>query len=134
MLVEFVENPLGYLKATFEFSQPRNPGDRQSNKLRITLEVSWLDNEIPSRTELSEVRRIIENSKYGLLEPIHCIDCYWQQMMAVMARCHDQARQFSKHLVTNVQVEDVVGGVPSEANLSRLLARNMSRERYAVSH
>lgn len=134
MLVEFVESPLGYLKATFEFSQPDDLGDRQSRQLRITLEVSWLDTDMPSRTQLREVRRIIENSKYGLLEPIHCIDCYWQQMMAVMARCHDQARQFSKHIVTNVQVEDVVNGVPSEANLTKLLAREMSVNHYAVSH
>lgn len=134
MLVELVESPLGYLKATFEFSQLCEAGDTQSRRLRITLDVNWLDNEVPSRKQLSEVRRIIENSKYGLLEPLHCVECYWQQMMAVMARCHDQARQFSQHLVTNVQIEDVVNGAPSQAHLSTLVAREMSRERYAVSH
>jgi hypothetical protein len=134
MLVEFVESPLGYLKAIFEFKPLRDEAGNQSRKLRITLDISWSDNEIPSRAELSELRRIIENSRYGLLEPSHCVDCYWQQIMAVMARCHDQARQFSKHILTNVHIEEVMRGAPGEDNISKLLARQLKVKSFAVSH
>jgi hypothetical protein len=133
MLVELIESPLGFLKATFEFKQPQTLKVRQTRSLRIALDISWLDQEAPSLSEMAEIRRIFVNSSYALAEPGDCVDCYWHNIFALLYRCHEQSRQFSKKIVTNVHIEEAINSSPLKAGIANVVADRMSAVKYAIS-
>ena len=66
MLVELVEIPPGFLRASFEMNQSR--------RTRIDLEIS-LTSEAPS-SATAEIRRILDNSRYSLAAPDLCEEGY----------------------------------------------------------
>jgi hypothetical protein len=133
MLVEFIESPLGFMKATFEFKQPQNVNGNPSRSLRIALDISWLDTDSPSLSEMAEIRRIFDNSSYALAEPVDCADCYWHNIMALIYRCHEQSRQFSKKIVTNVHIEEAFNSTPLKAEVASMVADRADAVKYAVS-
>jgi hypothetical protein len=133
MLVEFIESPLGFLKATFEFKQPPTSNAAQRRCLRIALDITWLDQEPPQPAEIAEIRKIFDNSSYALAEPIDCADCYWHNVMALLYRCHEQSRQFSKKIITNVHIEEALIGAPLKAEVTSVLTDRAERLKYAVS-
>jgi hypothetical protein len=133
MLVEFIESPLGFLKATFEFKQPPTLNGTQTRSLRIALDISWLDKEAPSLAELAEIRKIFDNCNYALAEPVDCVDCYWHNIMALLYRCHEQSRQFSKKIVTNVHIEEALNNAPLKADVAKVIADCSGSLKYAVS-
>lgn len=133
MLVKFIESPLGFLKATFEFNPPPTNNAAQSRRLRIALDITWLDQEPPQPAELAEIRKIFDNSSYALAEPIDCADCYWHNIMALLYRCHEQSRHFSKKIITNVHIEEAIIGAPLKADVTSVLTDRAERLKYAVS-
>jgi hypothetical protein len=133
MLVELIENPLGFIKATFEFKQAQDIEFESSRRLRITLDIHWMDTQAPSPVETAEIRKMIANSNYGLNEPIHCADCYWHNIMAVITRCHEQARQFSKHIVTNIHIDDNAEQAQLKKDVEKMISEQTPMATYAIS-
>ncbi|MBI3654690.1 MAG: hypothetical protein HY231_26965 [Acidobacteria bacterium] len=122
MLVEFIESPLGFLKAIFEFKQPQNVNQMQSRRLRIVLNINWMDQQPPSLAELAEIRKLIDNCSHALTEPVHCADCYWHNIMTLIHRCHEQSRQFSQQIVTNIHIEEAVTNAPRPVEVAEVVS------------
>ena len=99
MLVELSTNPAGYLRAAFRFSEPR--------PMRVELDISMIggDNR-DATTTLASIRRLIDDSSHSLASHEHCGECNWYGLMALVRRCHEQARALSTHVMTTVHIED----------------------------
>jgi hypothetical protein len=82
---------------------------------------------------MTEVRRIFDNCRYALAEPVDCADCYWHNVMALIYHCHEQSRQFSKKIVTNVHIEEAVNGMPMKAEITNTVADRVGAAKYAIS-
>lgn len=108
MLVELVEKPPGFLSASFEINQ--------SHRMRIDLEINLTGDGEVSSSQMAEIRRILDNSRYSLAAPNLCEECYWHDILSLINRCHEQARSVSKRIVTTVRFEETMGSLPIENN------------------
>jgi uncharacterized protein (TIGR00106 family) len=79
--------------------------------------------------DLAEVLKIIDESglKYCLTPLGTCIEGDWDEVMALVKRCHEQARTRSKHVMTTVRIED-------EAGAADKLIENITSVERAVGH
>ena len=61
--------------------------------------------------ELAEALKLIDASglPYQLNPSSTCIEGEWDEVMALVKRCHDRARQSSRQVVTIVKIEDEEG-------------------------
>jgi uncharacterized protein (TIGR00106 family) len=61
--------------------------------------------------DLAEVLRIIDESglPYCLTPSGTCIEGNWDEVMALVKSCHEQARSTSSHVMTTVRIEDEEG-------------------------
>ena len=61
--------------------------------------------------ELSEILKIIDDSgiRYCLTPSGTCIEGDWDEVMALVKRCHVRARALSSHVLTTIRVEDEEG-------------------------
>ena len=61
--------------------------------------------------DLAEVLKIIDDSgiRYCLTPSGTCIEGDWDEVMALVKRCHERARALSSHVLTTVRVEDEEG-------------------------
>ena len=99
MLVELSTNPAGYLRAAFRYSEPR--------RMRVELDISMIGNDGSDPTPaLISIRRLIDDSSHSLASHGHCGECNWYGLMALVRRCHEQARELSTHVMTTVHIED----------------------------
>jgi uncharacterized protein YqgV (UPF0045/DUF77 family) len=102
MLVELSTNPAGYLRAAFRFSEPR--------PMRVELDISMANGESADATSaLLSIRRLIDDSSHSLSPHEGCGECNWYGLMALVRRCHEQAREMSAHVMTTVHIEDEDG-------------------------
>src|SRR5262245_38240254 len=92
MLVELSTNPAGYLRAAFRYSQPR--------RMRVELDISMIGGAEDPEPALTSVRRLIDDSSHSLSSHEHCGECNWYGLMALVRRCHEQARELSTHVMT----------------------------------
>lgn len=113
MLVELVEQPPGFLHASFEITQSR--------RVRIDLEISLIGEGDVSSSEMAEIRRILDNSRYSLASPNLCQECYWHHVMSLIDRCHEQARSVSRHIVTKVRIEEARASLNLEESPSEFI-------------
>jgi uncharacterized protein YqgV (UPF0045/DUF77 family) len=113
MLVELVEKPPGFLSASFEINQ--------SHRMRIDLEINLTGDSDVSSSEVTEIRRILDNSRYRLAAPDLCQECYWHDILSLINRCHEQARSVSKRFVTTVRIEETMANLPTEDNASEFI-------------
>jgi uncharacterized protein (TIGR00106 family) len=60
---------------------------------------------------IAEVVGIVNDSglPYQLTPSGTCIEGDWDQVMPIVRRCHEQARQRSPHVMTTVHIEDEEG-------------------------
>lgn len=99
MLVELSTNPAGYLRAAFRFSEPR--------PMRVELDISMIGGDSRDGTAtLASIRRLIDDSSHSLASHERCGECNWYGLMALVRRCHEQARALSTHVMTTVHIED----------------------------
>jgi uncharacterized protein YqgV (UPF0045/DUF77 family) len=98
MLVELSTNPAGYLRAAFRFSAPR--------RMRVDLDISMVGGDRDATEALASVRRLIDDSDHTLASHEDCGECNWYELMALVRRCHEQARELSTHVMTTVHIED----------------------------
>ena len=61
--------------------------------------------------DLGEILKIIDDSKlpYSLTPSGTCIEGDWEEVMALVKRCHQQARSVSSHVMTTIRIEDEEG-------------------------
>jgi len=79
--------------------------------------------------DLAEILKTVDESglKYCLTPLGTCIEGEWDEVMALVKRCHQQERTRSKHVLTTVRIEDEDGAT------DKLNANIASVER-AVGH
>jgi uncharacterized protein (TIGR00106 family) len=60
---------------------------------------------------LAEILEVVDASglPYRLLPSGTCIEGSWDEVMALVKRCHDRARSSSRHVLTTIRVEDEEG-------------------------
>ena len=61
--------------------------------------------------DLAEVLKIIDDSgiRYCFTPSGTCIEGDWDEVMALVKRCHERARALSSHVLTTIRVEDEEG-------------------------
>ena len=61
--------------------------------------------------DLAEVLKIIDDSgiRYCLTPSGTCIEGDWDEVMALVKRCHERVRALSSHVLTTIRVEDEEG-------------------------
>ena len=126
MLVEMVEKPPGFLHASFELNQSR--------RMRIDLEISLTGDGDVSSSQMAEIRRILDNSRYSLAAPDLCQECYWHNILSLIYRCHEQARSVSKRIVTKVRIEETMVSLPIEDDASVFIDNREGLMSFGASH
>ena len=61
-----------------------------------------------SSAELAKVLKLVDESglPYQLTPSSTCIEGEWDEIMALIRRCHDRARKGSSHVVTFIKLEE----------------------------
>jgi uncharacterized protein (TIGR00106 family) len=61
--------------------------------------------------DLGQILKTIDESgiRYRLTPSGTCIEGEWGEVMALVKRCHEQARIISTHVMTTVRIEDELG-------------------------
>jgi uncharacterized protein (TIGR00106 family) len=61
--------------------------------------------------DLGPILKTIDESglRYRLNPSGTCIEGEWDEVMALVKKCHEQARVFSTHVMTTVRIEDELG-------------------------
>jgi uncharacterized protein (TIGR00106 family) len=83
--------------------------------------------------DLGQVLKIIDESglRYGLTPCGTCIEGDWDEVMALVKRCHDQARSSSSHVMTTIRIEDEEGATDklheNIASVERAAGRQLKR-------
>jgi len=95
----------------------------------IELSINPLGRGIHLSQDLAEILKIVDGSglKYCLTPLGTCIEGEWDDIMALVKRCHEQARTRSKHVMTTVRIED-------EAGATDKLNENIASVERAVGH
>jgi uncharacterized protein (TIGR00106 family) len=85
------------------------------------LKIIPLGESAHTSSRLAEVVKLVEASglPYELTPTATCIEGSWNDVMALIKKCHDQARRMSSHVLTSVTVED-------DADSENKLVRNVS--------
>ncbi|MDX2032723.1 MAG: MTH1187 family thiamine-binding protein [Blastocatellia bacterium] len=62
-------------------------------------------------SDLGQILKIIDESgiRYQLTPSGTCIEGEWDEVMALVRRCHEQARVGSTHVMTTLRIEDELG-------------------------
>jgi len=62
---------------------------------------------------LGEILKVVDSSglRYVLTPCGTCIEGGWDEVMALVGRCHAKARALSTHVITTVRIEDDAGAV-----------------------
>ena len=61
--------------------------------------------------DLAEILKLIDDSglRYCLTPLGTCIEGDWEELMALVKSCHEQARSLSSHVLTTLRLEDEEG-------------------------
>jgi uncharacterized protein (TIGR00106 family) len=79
--------------------------------------------------DLAEILKIVDSGglRYSLTPCGTCIEGEWDEVMALVKLCHEQARTRSSHVMTTVRIED-------EAGATDKLTDNIASVERAVGH
>lgn len=81
--------------------------------------------------DLAEILRLIDDSglPYCLTPSGTCIEGGWDEVMALIKRCHDRERSLSSHVMTTLRIEDEEGAVDkitdNVASVQRAIGRDL---------
>lgn len=73
--------------------------------------------------EVAEIVKIIDDSglNYQLTPSGTCIEGGWDEVMAVIHKCHARMREETPHVITSIRIEDENGELNQlETNVSRV--------------
>ncbi|HSF23656.1 MAG TPA: MTH1187 family thiamine-binding protein [Blastocatellia bacterium] len=83
--------------------------------------------------DLAAILKLIDDSglRYVLTPLGTCIEGDWDQVMPLIKRCHDKARELSSHVMTTVRIEDEEGATDklheNIASVERAAGRELRR-------
>lgn len=62
-------------------------------------------------TAIAEVLDVVDRSgvRYKFTPSGTCLEGEWAEVMEVVRRCHDRAREGSRHVLTTIRIEDEEG-------------------------
>jgi hypothetical protein len=103
MVIELNNTSPASLRAVFHFGQSR--------QVWVELDMGFAGGDDRTQDHLAEIARIIECSRYQQRLDPACSDCDWHQVLSLIRRCHDHARQAAGQLITSIRIED--GAEPS---------------------
>ena len=100
----------------------------------IELSITPLGRGTHLSKDLADILKIIDDSevRYCLTPFGTCLEGEWDEVMAIVKRCHDQARSVSKHVLTTIRIEDEDGVndklIANVASVERAAGRKLQRE------
>lgn len=100
MVVELNTTSPASLRAVFRFGQ--------TLQVRVELDMDITGGDRPE-DQLAEITRIIDSSRYQQRLDPDCRECDMQQVLALIWRCHDQAKMVSRRLITSIRIEEGEG-------------------------
>lgn len=74
--------------------------------MRVELDISMIGGTGDATKTLTSLRRLIDDGSHTLASHERCGECDWYGLMALVRRCHEQARELSTHVMTTVHIED----------------------------
>jgi uncharacterized protein (TIGR00106 family) len=83
--------------------------------------------------DLGEILKLIDDSglRYGLTPLGTCIEGDWDEVMALIKRCHEKARSLTPHVFTTLRIEDEEGATnkiqENVASVERAAGRDLKR-------
>lgn len=83
--------------------------------------------------DLAPILKVIDDSQlHYCLTPLGtCIEGNWDELMALVKKCHDQAKTVSSHVMTTVRIEDEEGATDklneNIASVERAAGRRLKR-------
>jgi len=99
----------------------------------IELSITPLGRGTHLSKDLADILKIIDDSdiRYALTPFGTCLEGEWDDIMALVRRCHDQARSVSKHVLTTIRIEDEEGVndklITNVASVERVAGRKLQR-------
>ena len=86
----------------------------QSQSSLVELDVWPLTDGSGTQNYIAEIEKIIDNGRYGV--PLHadCEECHWHQLIAVVNRCRDEARNLSGKVLTNLHIREAEHGLSAK--------------------
>jgi uncharacterized protein (TIGR00106 family) len=74
----------------------------------VELSILPLGRGVHLSDEIAEVLKLVDASglPYQLTPSGTCIEGEWDEVMALVRRCHDRARELSSHVMTTIEIED----------------------------
>ena len=81
----------------------------------VELSIIPLGTDTHLSDEIASVMKVVDDSDlaYQLTPSGTCIEGDWDEVMDLVRRCHEQAREHSPHVITTVKIEDQEG-VPNQ--------------------
>ena len=99
----------------------------------VELNINLLGRGTHLSQDLAEILKTIDDSglRYCLTPLGTCIEGGWDEVMALVKRCHEQARGLSSHVLTTVRIEDEEGATDkineNIASVERAVGRRLRR-------
>ena len=95
----------------------------------VELSIMPLGSETHLSSRLAEILKMIDASglAYQLTPMGTCLEGNWDEVMTLVRRCHEKARQFSPHVVTMLKIED-------DENAVNKLTTNVQHVEEKVGH
>ena len=77
----------------------------------VELAIIPLGGDVHLSDELAVVLEVVHSSglPYQLTPSGTCIEGEWDEVMSIVHRCHERARERSPHVITTIKVEDDAG-------------------------
>jgi len=99
----------------------------------VELSIIPVGNDAHLSDDLAGTLRIVDDSQlpYQLTPAGTCIEGNWDEVMAVVRRCHEQMRERSSHVFTTIRIEDEADAenklVNNVASVAEKVAKPLSR-------
>ena len=79
----------------------------------VELSITPLTGDTHISNEIAGILHIIEDSDvpYQLTPTGTCLEGEWDDVMPVIRQCHEQAREYAPHVITDLKIEDQDGAV-----------------------
>jgi uncharacterized protein (TIGR00106 family) len=95
----------------------------------VELSIIPLGRGVHLSDEIAEVLELVDASglPYQLTPSGTCIEGEWEEVMALVRRCHERARALSSHVITTIEIED-------DGEARDKLTRNVTSVEEKVGH
>ena len=103
--------PLPELKRERESGLSQTAAASRPSKVLAELTITSLGRGTHQSRDLADLLKIIDQSQlpYTLTPCGTCIEGDWDEVMAIVKQCHQQARSVSTHVMTTIRIEDEEG-------------------------